>query len=338
MEYMPGLCLADCFEQLTYEQKRRTATDVAEIMFSLFNLTSAQCGSISPYTGDSFQSDESLYHTSLRYPLFTPLFSPRPSPTLKRQSVIVGPINDLTFLDYPRQVDPQLCGPFNSERGFMEAFAFLGTPPTRAGGKLSCWVFEKTLEVYNIVRNLYYGTQQSEVSSSNHDRFHFAHGDLSDFNILIDPATGAVTGVIDWEMAGFRPAWLAAIAGGWFDDDSERFLMSDFQSSRGNHADETPADAALRAHFRLRVAALDAQLFRHHLQGIELRALFYACCNECDGNTEMWLEKYKDQEWVVGRRGDFPFDLMAWIEERLDLEDRWVSAGVFSSFLMSKWN
>jgi hypothetical protein len=52
----------------------------------------------------------------------------------------------------------------------------------------------------------------------------------------------------------------------------------------------------------------------------------------------MWLEKYKDQEWVVGRRGDFPFDLMAWIEERLDLEDRWVSAGVFSSFLMSKWN
>jgi Phosphotransferase enzyme family len=335
MEYMPGLCLADCFEQLTYEQKRRTATDVAEIMFSLFNITSVQCGSISPYMGDSFRSNESLCHNSLRYPLFTPLFSPRPTPTLKGQSVIVGPINDLTFLDYPRQVDPHLCGPFNSERGFMEAFAFLGTPPTRAGGKLSCWVFEKTLEVYNVVRNLYYETQQSEVSSSNHDQFHFAHGDLSDFNILIDPATGAVTGVIDWEMAGFHPAWLAAVAGGWFDDDSERFLMSDFQSSRENHADETPADAALRAHFRLRLATLDMQLFRHHLQGIELRALFYACCNECGGNTEMWLEKYKDQEWVVRRRGNFPFDLVAWIEERLDLEDRWVFAEVFSFFLMS---
>ena len=105
-------------------------------------------------------------------------------------------------------------------------------------------------------------------------------------------------------MAGFHPAWLATVADGWFDDDSERFLMSDFQSSRGNHVDETPADAALRAHFRLRLAALDTQLFRNHLQGIELRALFYACCNECDGNTEI-LEKYKDQEWVVGRRGDF---------------------------------
>jgi hypothetical protein len=42
---MPGLCLADGFEQLTYEQKRRTATDVAMIMFSLFNITSAECGS-----------------------------------------------------------------------------------------------------------------------------------------------------------------------------------------------------------------------------------------------------------------------------------------------------
>ena len=161
---------------------------------------------------------------------------------------------------------------------------------------------------------------------------------MSDFNILIDPATGVVTGVIDWELAGFRPAWLAAVGGGWFDDDSERFLMSDFQGSRGNHADETPADAALRAHFRLRLATLDVQLFRHHLQGIELRALLYACCNEFDRNTEMWLEKYRDQEWVVGRRGDFPFDLMEWIHERLDLAARWVFYVAFSSFLVSNGN
>ena len=67
MEYMPGLCLADGFEQLTYEQKLRTATDVAEIMFSLFNITSADCGSISPHTEG--RSDESLSHISPRYPL-----------------------------------------------------------------------------------------------------------------------------------------------------------------------------------------------------------------------------------------------------------------------------
>ncbi|KIJ43055.1 hypothetical protein M422DRAFT_253844 [Sphaerobolus stellatus SS14] len=38
-------------------------------------------------------------------------------------------------------------------------------------------------------------------------------------NILVDPATEAITGILDWEMAGFRPAWLAAVASEWFNDD-----------------------------------------------------------------------------------------------------------------------
>lgn len=35
----------------------------------------------------------------------------------------------------------------------------------------------------------------------------FAHADLSWEHILIDPSTGEVTGIIDWEMAGFWPEW-----------------------------------------------------------------------------------------------------------------------------------
>ena len=35
----------------------------------------------------------------------------------------------------------------------------------------------------------------------------FAHADLSWENILVDPATGNVTGILDWEMAGFWPEW-----------------------------------------------------------------------------------------------------------------------------------
>jgi hypothetical protein len=142
---------------------------------------------------------------------------------------------------------------------------------------------------------------------------------------LINPDTGpAVTGFIDWEMAGFRPLWLAAVAAGWFNNDSERFLMTDFQRCCGNDVDETPADAVVRAHFRLRLAALDEQIHRHHVQGIELRALFYACCNESGGNTEMWLEKYIDHEWPFERRGDFSIDLMAGIWERIDLQDNYM--------------
>ncbi|OAA57878.1 Protein kinase-like domain protein [Niveomyces insectorum RCEF 264] len=35
----------------------------------------------------------------------------------------------------------------------------------------------------------------------------FAHADLSWEHIFVDPRTGDVTGIIDWEMAGFWPEW-----------------------------------------------------------------------------------------------------------------------------------
>ncbi len=35
----------------------------------------------------------------------------------------------------------------------------------------------------------------------------FTHGDLNDHNIMVDGAAGNVTGILDWEMAGYFPAW-----------------------------------------------------------------------------------------------------------------------------------
>jgi hypothetical protein len=100
--------------------------------------------------------------------------------------------------------------------------------------------------------------------------------------------------------------------------------MTDHQSAHGDHADETPADAITRARFRLRLAELDETLFRHYLQGLELRALFYACCNEYAGNTQLWVQRYHDNEWSVQQRGAFPFDLWDWLDEQYDLEQRCV--------------
>lgn len=39
------------------------------------------------------------------------------------------------------------------------------------------------------------------------DEIVFAHGDISWEHVLVDPSTGHVTGIIDWEMAGFWPRW-----------------------------------------------------------------------------------------------------------------------------------
>ena len=40
----------------------------------------------------------------------------------------------------------------------------------------------------------------------NHDVV-FSHADLSWDNILVEPTTGNVTAILDWEMAGFWPDW-----------------------------------------------------------------------------------------------------------------------------------
>lgn len=45
------------------------------------------------------------------------------------------------------------------------------------------------------------------ASFSDDHRVHFAHADLSYDHVMVDPVTGAVTGILDWEMAGFWPEW-----------------------------------------------------------------------------------------------------------------------------------
>ena len=307
MECMPGRTMEDCFETLTLQQKLRTAIDMANILSSLLRITAPKCGSVVgvPQGYGYLQrfrfQDPSLSSISRMYFLVDQNVDP----------VNIGPINDSILLDYPNQISPQLCGPFDSERQFMQVFAFMGQPPPRKGGKADYWVFEKVIEVYDAVKRLQRLPSKSRISLEEGETFHFAHCDFSDSNILINPDTGEITGMVDWEMAGFRPPWLAAVAPGLFNDDWERFLMSEHQTSRGNYKDETPADAIVRAPFRLRLAELNDDLYRHHVQGYELRALFNACCN-VTGNTEMYLSKYKDLEWSMAQRGPFPFDYMAW--------------------------
>src|SRR5258706_15844995 len=58
-------------------------------------------------------------------------------------------------------------------------------------------------EIYDVIWPLY--TPQVNSSAP----FHFAHGDLSTANLIVDPESGEITGFIDWEMAGFiiLPSW-----------------------------------------------------------------------------------------------------------------------------------
>lgn len=85
-------------------------------------------------------------------------------------------------------------------------FFLLGKPPTRGGGKVEVWTFEKTLEVSEVVTRFY---QKSPYSTSKKKgTFHLPHGDLSGYNTLIDPTLAP-------SPASLIGRWLVFVQSDW---------------------------------------------------------------------------------------------------------------------------
>ncbi|KAF8232577.1 hypothetical protein L208DRAFT_1397238 [Tricholoma matsutake] len=280
MEYLWGKLLGDCFRRLTNQQKLHTSVDLAMVMSLLFIITVSYIGSLLP---ELRKDDSNAGHYALQYPLDS---HPLCEATTFTQDVQfhIRPMNDITLLDYPNQVLASLCGHFNSEFDFLEVFAFCSRLPTRLNNKLDCWAFNKVFKVYCTIQPLYRGFigSSSDLPDETYNSsylglvtFHFSHGDFSSWNILVDPQSGTITSVIDWEMASFCSTWLA-----------DQFLMTDDQSRHLKYGDDNLGDAEVCSHFHLQFMG----------QNMELAAIFYACCHTYPGNAEIWLEKYEKHE------------------------------------------
>jgi serine/threonine protein kinase len=87
---------------------------------------------------------------------------------------------------YDHRIDNRkTCGPFST----ISEFHDLLLAPLKTHGTRPDWVVKyrnRLLDTHHIC---------------------FAHADLSDENILIDPGTGTITAMLDWEMAKFWPSW-----------------------------------------------------------------------------------------------------------------------------------
>ena len=98
-------------------------------MSSLFQITALKCGSL---VRSGYQDDTSLQYHSLRYPICSPKVTQgqtrSKAAAVPKDHFSIGPVNDISFLDYPRQLPIELCGPFDTERDWIEAFAFGGKP------------------------------------------------------------------------------------------------------------------------------------------------------------------------------------------------------------------
>lgn len=322
MEYLQGIPFANCFESLTVEQKKKTALDVIEIMNTLYNITSTHAGSL--LRDHSLRQDQCATHYGDE-----PHIQPFSESCTSSGQFSVGPANIFEIMDSLEIIPPSECGPCDTERAFLELVAYAGipsTPPLLNTFRRA--PFDALFKIYDVVRPLYSSLFRRALGVEESNLFRFVHGDLSVANILLDPTTGKVTGVIDWEVSGFVPAWLAASAGGWFDDDCNRFIMNRLQDAPDGYDEDTTEDTELRRYFREELGKRNVELLHHLDHGVELRALWN---NFADVNPSiLWLRRYRDIEWDTNDRGPFPLDF-----EDLDREQlfRWLRYGRRLSFL-----
>ena len=330
MDFVPGERLIDCWDELSPDAKRRNATDFAKILSSLYSITSTHCGSL-------------ISLASLSESQRARRFGDRPSlpPTFNGNTSLgpatFGPVNDLCFAERLFPTPFERCGSFVSEREYLKAVAYANILETdQRIVKHLRWPHEKVFEVYDRVRAEYAENVESGFmdGAAGTPQFHLSHGDLSDTNILLDKATGRITGIIDWEASGFRPAWLAAGRAGMLEDHGHDDEDGDADGCYCLHrtffedpfpvaGSEPQEDLVLRSHFLAYLAERDLGLAAHHQHGAELRAIFAALCEVVPANVEAWIEKYRERRWDVTTRGNFPFDVENWIRDRIKLWQRY---------------
>ncbi|KAJ3788224.1 kinase-like domain-containing protein [Lentinula aff. detonsa] len=335
MEYMSGVELGEAWDQLQYPQKQTLARNLTDVYDQLFRLKADGCGGI-------YHSTRQMDNLSAarRSPRWQPL-------SLKSLRLLrshcnhsidngyeLGPLQDVSLIDY-RLVVPspsQTMPTFTSEE-YFKLVAFNSNPPTRSDFDLP--TREKCVELFQSIHRLY--PSSTLFGPSEPSNFYFSHGDLHGGNILIDPQSGAITGIIDWEAAGFQPLWAEVLGVEWFKEDDQRFLIG--SNGPGEFKDDTaPEDIQLRAFFRHHLHRKNPDLFSCFVGGAELRAVLYAAVDDPRplGETDIFLHKYHNLGyWKEGHRGAFP----SWTWRHLDEAEmkRVAGHGDFETLWTEKW-
>lgn len=319
MEHVVGQEMANAWDDLLPAQRRRLARDIIDLHDQLSKLKANGCGGI--YHSVHSVDDFNLARTPRWRPLSKEslqLLRSHCSHSL-RNGYTLGPVHSVPLVNWRVPVPPYTqTPPIYSSEEYVDLVASYGRPSTRRHYAL--FSHKACVELFRHVRNLY---PNSRVFGPLADLsgYGFTHGDLHEGNIFVDPNSGAITGIIDWESASFRPMWTEVAGIGWFTEDLERMIFGSDRPT--NFENDTKDDTQLRAFFRTELNKKDSDLFGSFLGGIELRAVFDAAADLPlpDGQTDIFLWNYHELEyWNEARRGVFPWDMVAWTHKRIDLD------------------
>lgn len=337
MEHMPGVELGEAWGALDYNKRAQFAVDLVDMYDQLSRLRAHCCGAVYHNTRRSADDLSSPTFSSqiIRPARWKPLSSsslqslrahcnqPLCSPD---DFYVIGPLQDCALLRYPLTVpSPSQTAPVTTTTDYFRLLALNGVPSTRSPYDKP--TRDKIIQIFQHLHSLY-PHHPLFGPSADPFIFRFCHGDLHDGNILIDPTTGKITGIIDWECAGFRPWWTGVAGVGWLEEDRERFLFgADRPNNFVDDNSDSPnvgSDSYLRAFFRTELHKRNPDLFSSFLGGVEMRALLHAATDDPrpDGESDIFLSLYEETMcWNQSRRGPFPFDMVAWQWTRIELDE-----------------
>ena len=138
-------------------------------------------------------------------------------PTTDDKFVIGPTVTAFMFAGGRKLRLPRNLGPYSDDAKYMAALAdaeaedmvFLQSPEARTHSDFDEDVADDAPEILEALGEL---REVWAVLFPSHPRvpphpFALTHHDLSLSNVLVDPATYEVTGIIDWECTGARPGW-----------------------------------------------------------------------------------------------------------------------------------
>ncbi|KAF7593653.1 hypothetical protein BBP40_011059 [Aspergillus hancockii] len=213
VEMLEGVPLGTLWTEMSLEAKLDLAEDLARIFAQLFSHKFDHIGSL--YIEQ--KSLDAVEPHPDGSPSFQICFEDWRTPTFN-----VGKMVSMPFFAGRRCFLPSNRGPFRSSKHWMSAqirleleYVITGQEILQLSPELSPEdinlkpTFIETIDEFQDVCQDYFRALPSVFSSSEHEPlFTLCHHGLNEENILLDPTTYEIKGILDWDMTSVLPEWL----------------------------------------------------------------------------------------------------------------------------------
>ncbi|KAG8831931.1 hypothetical protein FRC17_002336 [Serendipita sp. 399] len=220
MTRLPGSMLADCWTDFGVRERKKLIEDLAGFTRKLARSTSRN------HIGSIAATEHSWSRGAVPY-ASTPLSIPR-----RRGANNLRPYDFAQKSQHPsawsylrEAVESEIAFLRTHQRSAVRCFNMNMVRLRQCGMEdeipLDASFASTTSGVYRKQLRALADLARTVVESDDEDeeRFVLSHLHLSPENILVDPETGALTGIVDWEFAGFVPEWVALAPPTWISDE-----------------------------------------------------------------------------------------------------------------------